>query len=217
VELLAQSLALPLIDHLLGQTVQRYAIGTDKTPLLDGWRLWQLWDADLPLSTWRRDIVHWVYVELPASGPGQPARLPEQYTALCAMHALWVIRPAQIQIPLLCAPLDQTNEYLSSRLARTPPTQLPALSAPVVADEQADAQGRTRPLRHPGEAVALATVIEYVVATYGREQLPALAAALGQHDSWDTLSPALFGVSGDAFEAGWQAYLRMLDPGYTIR
>ncbi|HMN31143.1 MAG TPA: hypothetical protein PKE45_23525, partial [Caldilineaceae bacterium] len=206
-ELLARSLALPLIDHLLGQAVERYGIGTDKSPLLDGWRLWQLWDSGLPLSTWRHDIVHWVYVELPASAPGQPVRLPQAYTALCAMHEVWMIRPAQIQIPLLCAPLDQTNEYLSSRLARTPPTQLPPLSAPIVADEQADAQGRTRPVRHPGEAVALATVIEYVAASAGREQLPRLVAALGQYDSWETLAPALFDRPAADFEAGWQTFL----------
>jgi hypothetical protein len=60
---------------------------------------------------------------------------------------------------------------------------------------------------HPGRTVALATLIEYAVATYGRERLPALVAGLGQYDRWDTLLPAVFGVSAAEFEAGWQAYL----------
>jgi hypothetical protein len=55
--------------------------------------------------------------------------------------------------------------------------------------------------------VALATLVEYAVATYGREHLPALVAGLGHYESWDMLLPAVFGVSAAAFEAGWQAYL----------
>jgi hypothetical protein len=55
--------------------------------------------------------------------------------------------------------------------------------------------------------VALATLIEYAVATYGLERLPVLVAGLGQYESWETLLPAGFGVSAAEFEAGWQAYL----------
>ena len=62
-------------------------------------------------------------------------------------------------------------------------------------------------LHQAGRRVALATLVEYVVATYGRERLPALVAGLGQYESWDTLLPAVFGVSATEFEAGWQAYL----------
>ncbi|HMN29643.1 MAG TPA: hypothetical protein PKE45_15950, partial [Caldilineaceae bacterium] len=59
----------------------------------------------------------------------------------------------------------------------------------------------------PGKTVALATLIEYAVTTYGRERLPALVAGLGQYDSWETLVPAVFGVSVAQFERGWQLYL----------
>lgn len=45
------------------------------------------------------------------------------------------------------------------------------------------------------------------VATYGRERLPTLVASLGHYDSWETLIPAVYGVSPAEFEAGWQAYL----------
>jgi hypothetical protein len=51
------------------------------------------------------------------------------------------------------------------------------------------------------------TVVEYVVARYGRDALPRLVTALGGHASWHTLIPALFGVSAEEFESGWQAYV----------
>jgi hypothetical protein len=60
---------------------------------------------------------------------------------------------------------------------------------------------------HRGQTVALATLVEYAVATYGRERLPALVAGIGQHKSWDTPLPTVFGVSAPEFETGWQAYL----------
>ena len=53
----------------------------------------------------------------------------------------------------------------------------------------------------------MATLIEYAVATYDRERLPALVAGLGHYESWETLIPAVYGVSPAEFEAGWQAYL----------
>jgi hypothetical protein len=55
--------------------------------------------------------------------------------------------------------------------------------------------------------VALETVIEYAVARYGREYVPRLLFALDEHQSWQTLIPALFGVSAEKFEAGWQTFL----------
>jgi hypothetical protein len=60
---------------------------------------------------------------------------------------------------------------------------------------------------YPGQTVELAALIEYAVAAYGRERLPALMAGLGQYESWKTLIPAVYGVSAAEFEAGWQAYL----------
>jgi hypothetical protein len=57
------------------------------------------------------------------------------------------------------------------------------------------------------DPIILTTLVEYVVSRYGREQLPALLAALGQHWSWTTLSPAVFGLSAAEFAAGWHTYL----------
>lgn len=51
------------------------------------------------------------------------------------------------------------------------------------------------------------TLVEHAVATHGRERLPALLHGLAEHETWDALIPAVFGVPMRDFEAGWQAYL----------
>jgi len=55
----------------------------------------------------------------------------------------------------------------------------------------------------------LASVVDYGVATYGRQTLPLLLQAMAVHDNWETLIPAVYGVSVEEFESGWQAYLKM--------
>jgi hypothetical protein len=55
--------------------------------------------------------------------------------------------------------------------------------------------------------VSTETILEYIVATYGKEQLPLMLSALGQYQSAETLIPAVFGVSSAEFEAGWLKYL----------
>lgn len=82
-----------------------------------------------------------------------------------------------------------------------PPTRLAQLNLPLAKHDQ------LKERRDRGLSVALATLIEYAVVTYGQEQLPVLVAGLGHYESWATLIPAVYGVSASEFEAGWQAYL----------
>jgi hypothetical protein len=231
-ELLAQSIALPLLEQVLAQASKHHAIGAAWQPLLDGLRLWQVWDLELPLAAWREDIVKWLYVDLPTSIPGQPVVLPERYTALCAAHRLWLASPVQLHIPLLCAERERGESHSSSWDAHDPLTRLDQVLMAERAREQwhsslwdardpltrldqilmpvhpGDAHWSNRhAINHPGQAVALATLLEYAVAAYGRERLPALVAGLGQYENWDMLLPAVYGVSPAEFEAGWQAYL----------
>jgi hypothetical protein len=56
----------------------------------------------------------------------------------------------------------------------------------------------------------LATVLEFVVATYGTEQLPRFVAALGEHSRLETLIPAVFELSSEEFERDWRAFLAAL-------
>lgn len=203
-ELLVQSIALPLLTDLVAQTSESYEIGASWQPLVSGLYLWQVWELDLPLADWREEVVTWFYADLSNSRPGQAIVLPDRYTALCAAHQLWMPAPTQINIPLLCMGVDWEDFYLSLWRWYDPLNQLGAPSHTGDSLEESD----SLPLAHPpGQPVALATLIEYMVATYGDERLPALLAGLGQFDTWDTLLPAVFGLSSAEFEAGWRMYL----------
>jgi hypothetical protein len=175
--------------------------------VVSGLRLWQLWDLDLPLAAWREDVVKWSYLDVLATRPEQSDGLPERYVALCTTHKLWMPSPTQINIPLLCADADWEDFLLSPWGWYDPPAHLDQLGAPLRPGEYIEEPDSLRLVRHPGQTVALATLIEYAVDAYGRERLPALVAGLGQYESWDKLLPAIFGVSAAEFEAGWQAYL----------
>src|SRR5262249_28271722 len=129
-ELLVQSIALPLLDQVLAQTRERYRIDSAWRPLLDGLRLWQAWDLDLPLAAWREEVVQWLYIDMPASSPGQSFVLPDRYSDLCAAHKLWLPSPLGLDIPLFCNELDRTAWQLVWSGARGPLTQLDQLAVP---------------------------------------------------------------------------------------
>jgi hypothetical protein len=202
-DLLAQSIALPLFEHVLAQASERHAIQQRWQPLLHGLHLWQVWDLDLPLAAWRENIVHWIYVDGPAVGPGQTFVLPDRYPELCAAHKFWMASPAQLNLPLICGRPEWEEQSFPLWRLRDPLTRLEQFS--VLAPESSIVP--PFPVGHPGQTVALATVVEYTVAAYGRERLPVLMAGLGQYESWETLIPAVYGVSPAEFEMGWQAYL----------
>jgi len=72
---------------------------------------------------------------------------------------------------------------------------------------QTSSQGKTISQDPLSSTVMVATILDYVAATYGEGKVPEFISALGQSSSLDTLIPALFGVSAANFEVGWQAYL----------
>jgi hypothetical protein len=206
-KLLAQSLALRLLDHLLVQASRRHATGASWEPVLNGLRLWQVWDMGLPLSVWQEDVVRWIYGDSSATTPRKPLTLPEHYQELCATHKLWMLYPVQIQIPLTCADAVREEAYFTSWHSLGPPTRLEQFALPVSSDPYVEAVSRGNQRTYAGQTISLATVVEYAVVTYGRERLPKLVAGLGQYKTWDTLLPAVFDSSAAEFEAGWQAYL----------
>jgi hypothetical protein len=207
VELLAQSLALPLLTHGLAQAREHHAIGPAWQPLLNGLRLWQVWDLDLPLSVWREAVVKWTYLDLPATRSGEVVMLPERYTDLCTAHKLWLPSPLLINIPLRCADLVAEDGYWSPWSAYDPLIRLAQFAVPIPLGEYIEQSAHVSYGSHPGQTVALATLVEYAVSAYGRERLPALVAGLSQYESWETLLPAVYGVSPAEFEAGWQRFL----------
>lgn len=55
-------------------------------------------------------------------------------------------------------------------------------------------------------------LIEYILETHGYAVVPALLDAFEDHESWETLAPAVFGISAGEFEEDWHAYLGQAYP-----
>ncbi|MCE7983435.1 MAG: hypothetical protein DYG89_19865 [Caldilinea sp. CFX5] len=202
---LLQALALPLLDEALAQINERDPQAAPWQPWLNGLRLWQLWDLNLPLTHWRKEIVTWYYGNLFQPEPAHAMRLPVHYSELCAAHLRWLSSPLQIHIPLFCNELDK--DLKGKSCSHSLPLRLADLAAPISTPSYVEMSSRTSVIDHCDDAIAWATLVEYAVATYGRDRLPALVAGLGQFESWETLLPAVYGVSAAEFETGWQTYL----------
>jgi hypothetical protein len=168
--------------------------------VVEALRLWELWEDDGPLAVGRADIVRWLYQNAQAAPMEARKAIPGGYARLCRTYRVWGLAPTDMAIPLYCSDLDENQglQQISPKL----PIRLGWLTFDANYQQE-------RPLDPPTKTVGAETVIEYIVATYGRDHLPHLIAALGDHASWKTLIPAVFGVSAREFEAGWQTYLAM--------
>jgi hypothetical protein len=216
-ELIEQSLLFPLLDHLSKQSVEIYQIPGRWQPLLAGLRLWQLWKLDLPLSGWRDEVTAWAYRGLPDKGAAPSAFLPRDYEQLCAMHGLWMTSPLEIDIPLLCHDLDSSRTYASWSNLLKPPRRLSELQVAELPCDVTMMPSSESCSSYPSKTIALATLFDYAAVAYGPQRIPALPAQLRMHEGWETLVPAVFGVSAADFEMGWQAYLAEqyeIEPNY---
>jgi hypothetical protein len=212
-DLLAQALALALLDELSTQAGTHYALGARWTPLGHALGLAALWRSDLPLAVWRVPVVRWLTSAPPSGEPAVALRPPEFGPALDAQHRLWMGTPEAIGIPVSCGhiaghmadPTPCADVHVS-----VAPVKLAQLVGPLAS------QGATGYLNslgggwassNSGVIVALATVLDYAAAAYGEARLPELLAAAPQHCEWETLVPAVFGISAAEFETGWHVYL----------
>jgi hypothetical protein len=216
-ELLAQSVLLALLDELAGQAlmpdadianaqdaVRRTRVGQ----LLEGVRLWQLWQGDLPLARWRKPVVQWVFSDARASRPVPGEVVPPFHAELCAMHRLWMPTTLALDLPLTCLDTwDSRGNYLSWRRSTAPPQRLAQLPLMIAEQLMWEYYSANAPLPYPAAEVALATVLEYAADTYGPDRIPMLLAEASRHEGWATLIPVVFGVSIEEFEAGWRTYL----------
>jgi hypothetical protein len=57
-------------------------------------------------------------------------------------------------------------------------------------------------------SAAIDSLFDFIVATYGLDTLPTLLAGFARYDDWDTLSPAVFGVSADELQTAWQVWVK---------
>jgi hypothetical protein len=206
VALLTQSIAIPLIGYMRQRAIGDHAIPAHWWPLLHSLYLWQLWHSEMPLADWRYDVVTWLYQPNPLKGSGTQPMSPDTYAALCSMHSLWMLSPLYAGIPLECWGSDDGSWIAAYWPSRTP-WHLDQLALPLREPTEEYLHLYGDYLRESVETVMVTTLIEYAVNTYGEEQLPVLLASLATYDDWETLIPAVYGVSSAEFEEGWHAYL----------
>jgi hypothetical protein len=157
-ELLVQAIALPLLAAVLAQANEQYEIDSAWQPLFNGLRLWHIWDLNLPLAAWRRNVVQWTYTNAPSASAEQLVSLPEHYEALCTAHRLWMVSPIELGIPLFCTELDRQPWYFTSWCSQNPPRHLDQLTR-LRLPEGHLGQSAASYVPHLGQTVALATLI----------------------------------------------------------
>jgi hypothetical protein len=189
--LLEEATLYPLARFVLYEAIDQHGLRWKKNfypwrTIVAGIPLWELWDEGGPLSTGHEEIIRWLYAN--GKNPGAAKALPDGYERLCRVYRIWQISPRDLYLPLACRPSDQH------------PAHFPALPATWL-QPQSESESEF------AIAVMNETLIEYIVATYGRDQLPALLTATGSYSDKVTLIHALFGISAADFEAGWQNYL----------
>jgi hypothetical protein len=64
-------------------------------------------------------------------------------------------------------------------------------------------------------AAAERSLIDFIVATYGLDVLPALLHGFSRYDDWESMTPAVLGVSAAELESGWrgEAVARLPEAG----
>lgn len=192
-DLLRQGWALALIDQAIGKAKDEYQTPVSWLPILKGAQLWLLWDSGGPLAESQRQIVAWLYTE-------DRTRMPDPAAdELCRVYALWERSPLDYSVPIGCTPTHNA--------IRSSPVLAGDLSSLGLPSDPSSPEVQSRSVTNQARNVTLAVVLQYAAAAHGRQVVPALLAALKEHDSWQTLIPAVFDVAAEEFEAGWQEWL----------
>ncbi len=160
---------------------------------------WLSWDRKNPLSEYRKELIPWIYSELPMG----PTQLPDHFNEMCQLMDVWqrptwdlgVYLPCKLAAPVMSPDL-------------LPATQFSELPIPMKDREWVKAVR--------GQSLAVATVFDYVVHDFGPEEIPSLLAAIGHGETWQKITTEQFGMSEEAFEAGWHAFM-MAEYGVDLR
>ncbi|MBX2999567.1 MAG: hypothetical protein KF893_13705 [Caldilineaceae bacterium] len=154
------------------------------------------------LSAWQTTLTRWLY-SIEARAPQPDAEMLAQELAhLCAAHQIAAYQSVianAAPTDLCVAPPMWDLRYLANHHA---PDRLDHLFMPDFDLTVTDPSWI--------DLLAFETVLDYVVATYGDDALFALVEGFRRYDTWNTLIPAVFAVSAEEFERGWQGYLKKL-------
>jgi hypothetical protein len=160
------------------------------------------------LSAWHTDLVRWLY-RIPTRTPKPDAEtLAQELAGLCARHQIEARRDFYKGATLLylCTHSEMLNLWLLTNYES--PEQVGYLRMPNPDLRMSDRSwGGDLAWR---EILEVEVLLDYTVATYGREALPALVEGFRSYSSWDTLVPAVLAISVKEFERGWHEYLHKL-------
>ncbi|GEM_PF-5064749 len=178
---------------------------------LQGIRVWSAWEDRDPLTAYRDDLLGWFY----GRAPEAPGPMPERLRTVCQLLDVWKRPGWHPGVTLPCS-----GPVLLDRMAvdpRPPARRLVDLAAITWRDE-IRMRPRERALREnvQGKALALATLLSYISEEFGSDRVPGLLGPLATQASWASTAPAHLGVSAEALESGWHAYLEQL-LGVTFR
>jgi hypothetical protein len=129
----------------------------------------------------------------------EPAFAPQ----LCAMHRLWISSPQAIQIPLSCAGENRADLAPEEQTVVESPLTL----AELLPIDYGPLQLIPPRPAYAGAPVVMTTLFDYAAAAYGKPRLVLMVQSLHEHTNWETLTPAVFGLSASDFEQGWRADL----------
>ncbi len=214
-EVIALYAGISVVDRLLPRTSADWLdtgvqpVGWWWQPLTEGLRLWLLWDTNPLLARWHQELLASNLAILCSSCLRQPESLWASYLKSCQMLAMLGLYSVDaFSIP--CTGTfgnagGNTSISLSPQLL-TPqvPSGLATL-APGTSTSQLEESLLYK--SYGGQMILMAALLEYVKNTYGQEKISALLTAFGTYHQWDTLMPAVFGISAEEFNAEWRIYL----------
>lgn len=214
-EALMQLAVDPLASHLLIQKTRQWTLdGKPPYPhpldiLWSGTRLWLVWEHKGLLANQHEEIIRLLYADT-AGTAFDKRSLPATYRETCQICDMVGVRPAEMALPFLCKEdftLNDVSFYtlpiLPARLASLP---IAINDAQDLAEYHAQSQS-VAILNFLTQRVAAFTLIDYIVDTYGQEQLPLMLDRVGSVQSWEMLAQTAFGISAAELEAGWNQYL----------
>jgi hypothetical protein len=191
-DVLDQVAALAMLKRVGVQAADAYSSDTAGA-LLAGLQLWEMHQLGLGLSTSTWNAL-------------MKARGVEAMQEVCTVSAMWALWTVVAGLPYYCTDRNiQAFRLAQARLSDRSLPDIRRLDASVHLHQSDELQ---YVIVH---SILMATVIDYSVREYGRERLPALLAKAGEHESWQTLAPAVYDVSFEEFEDGWRQYLADTD------
>ena len=194
----------PLAALVLAKAQQRVspdpAAAYTWQPMRSALEAWQVRQYSPPSAAWHRALIAWLYDAEVDSSPAQKPADPSRLNGIC--HEQHIVERMSF-----LARIQLTNIYLCAYVLKQAYIAYPGSIPLLLSQVPTGSDLSTNQVWGWEQSEVLATVVDYSMAVYGPERLPALLQAFHDTSTWRDLIPQVFGVSSAEFEAGWQEYL----------